>query len=46
MFKAWPRQESSTTFVDSIDPKLKPFISGSDSWNWTPKFRPISEDNI
>ena len=46
MFKAWPKQEPSTNFVDSLDPELRPLISGSDSWSWEPKFRPISEDKI
>jgi len=46
MFKAWPKQEPSIDFINSLNPELKPLISGSDSWRWEPRFRPISDNSI
>jgi ectoine hydroxylase-related dioxygenase (phytanoyl-CoA dioxygenase family) len=41
MFQAWNGQEPSAAFIESIPEVFRPLISGSDKWNWRPRFRTL-----
>lgn len=41
MFRAWPGQEPSAEFVASLPDIYKPLICGSESWNWTQRYRTL-----
>ncbi|MEZ4708540.1 MAG: phytanoyl-CoA dioxygenase family protein [Caldilineaceae bacterium] len=41
MFRAWPGQEPSQTFIDSVPEIYKPLIGATDSWHWQPRYRSL-----
>ena len=41
MFRAWPGQEPSPAYIESLPEIYKPLIAASDSWHWTPRFRTL-----
>jgi hypothetical protein len=41
MFRAWPGQEPSKEFIDSLPEVFKPLIAGSESWNWKQRYRSL-----
>jgi hypothetical protein len=41
MFRAWPGQEPSQEFIDTLPEVYKPLIAGSESWNWKQRYRAL-----
>lgn len=41
MFRAWPGQEPSQAFVDSLPDIYKPLIGATDSWHWQQRYRSL-----
>ncbi len=42
MFRAWPGQEPSQSFIDSLPEVYKPLIAASESWHWQPRYRSLA----
>ena len=41
MFRAWPGQEPSQAFIDSLPDVYKPLIGATASWNWQQRYRTL-----
>ncbi|MEZ4866216.1 MAG: phytanoyl-CoA dioxygenase family protein [Caldilineaceae bacterium] len=41
MFRAWPGQEPSQAFIDSLPEVYKPLIGATDSWHWQQRYRTL-----
>ena len=41
MFRAWPGQEPSVAYIDSLPEIYRPLIAASESWNWTQRYRTL-----
>lgn len=41
MFRAWPGQEPSQAFIDSLPEVYKPLIGATASWNWQQRYRTL-----
>jgi len=41
MFRAWPGQEPSQAYIDSVPEVFKPLIAGTDSWHWRQRYRTL-----
>lgn len=41
MFRAWPGQEPSQGFIDSMPEIYKPLIGATDSWHWRQRYRSL-----
>jgi hypothetical protein len=41
MFRAWPGQEPSQEFIDSLPEVYRPLIAASDSWHWKQNYRTL-----
>ena len=42
MFRAWPGQEPSQEFIGTLPEVYRPLIAGSESWNWTQRYRSLA----
>jgi len=41
MFRAWPGQEPSQEFINSLPEAFKPLIGATESWNWQQRYRSL-----
>ena len=41
MFRAWPGQEPSVAYIDSLPELYRPLIAASESWNWKQRYRTL-----
>lgn len=41
MFRAWPGQEPSQAFIDTLPEVYKPLIAATESWHWQQRYRSL-----